>query len=447
MSLFHRFAAWRDLLARYSMVLRFCWRQRNATPRTIFNEQEAAFLPAVLALQERPLSPVARITGRILMLLLMVALAWSVLGKVDIVVNAPGKIIPSGYSKTVASVDVASVQALYVREGQDVKAGDVLIELDTSVLDADRDKARGDAAVATLLAARSKAMIASVDTLKPPRLARIEGVPEEQWLAAEQHLAGQYRDFMAKLTRIEGDIQRYRMELPLVTKRASNFKELAALHDVSTHAWLEQELARINLEGQLASALNQRAELVAQTRKEAHDALTEGRRQAHAAAQDVMRAMARSRLLTLTAPVDGTVQQLAVHTVGGVVPAAQQLMVVVPRKNEVEVEAFLENKDIGFVQLGQVAAVKIDAFEYTKYGTIPGSVSHVSHDAIADEKKWLIYAVRVLLDRATLDVDGTEMPLSPGMSVNVEIKTGDRRVIEYVMSPVLRHQRESLNER
>ena len=445
--IFHRLAAAKDLLARYSVVFRFCWQRRHDMPTSLFNEQEASFLPAALALQERPVSPAARITGRILMLLVAVLLIWSIVGKIDIVVNAVGKIIPSGHSKVVASVDVARVRALHVREGQNVKAGEVLIELDTSMVDADRDKARGDAAVATLLAARSQAMIAAVDTLKPPRLAKVEGVPEGEWQAAEQHLAGQYRDFMAKLTRLDGEIKRYSQALPLVAKKARDFKELAERHDVSTHAWLEQEQARIDLEGQLASARNQRAELIAQTRKEAHDALTEGKRMAHDSTQDVVRAEAHSHLLKLTAPVDGTVQQLAVHTVGGVVPAAQQLMLVVPKEDRVEVEAFLENKDIGFIQLGQTAAVKIDAFEYTKYGTVPGKVSHVSHDAIEDEKKGLIYAVRVLLDKATLNVDGTEMPLTPGMSVNVEIKTGDRRVIEYVLSPVLRHQRESLNER
>ncbi|WP_310601123.1 HlyD family type I secretion periplasmic adaptor subunit [Desulfobulbus sp.] len=447
MSMRHRLAAWGELLRRYRTVFRFYWKERNAMPSGLFNEQEAAFLPAALALQEQPVSPVARITGRVLMTLVAVLLAWSILGKVDIVVNAAGKIIPSGRTKTVASVDVASVRALHVREGQSVKAGDLLIELDTSVLEADRDKARGDAMVASLLAARSLAMITAVDTLKPPRLARIEDVPEEQWLAAQRHLMEQYRDFQAKLARIDGEIRRYGQALPLVTKRARDFKELAAQHDVSTHAWLEQEQARIDLEGQLASVRNQRAELIAQTRKEAHDALTEGDRMAHGSTQDALRAEAHRRLLKLTAPVDGTVQQLAVHTVGGVVPAAQQIMLVVPKEDKVEIEAFIENKDIGFIQLGQQAAVKIDAFEYTKYGTILGRVSHVSHDAIEDEKKGLIYAVKVLLDRSTLKVDGKEMPLNPGMSVNVEIKTGDRRVIEYVLSPILRHQRESLNER
>jgi hemolysin D len=133
--------------------------------------------------------------------------------------------------------------------------------------------------------------------------------------------------------------------------------------------------------------------------------------------------------------------------VGGVVPAAQPLMLVVPKVDLVEVEAFMENKDIGFVEEGQRAEVKIDAFVYTKYGTASGRVTHVSRDAIQDDKKGLIYSVKVTLDKSSLAVDGKETPLSAGMSVNVEIKTGDRRIIEYVLSPLLQHHRESLHER
>jgi hemolysin D len=122
-------------------------------------------------------------------------------------------------------------------------------------------------------------------------------------------------------------------------------------------------------------------------------------------------------------------------------------MEIVPKENTVEVEATLENKDVGFVEEGQPAAVKIDAFEYTKYGTVPGKLVHVSRDAIQDEKKGLIYMSKISLDQSTIDVNGNVMPLTAGMSVNVDIKTGTRRVIEYVLSPLLQHGHESLHER
>ncbi len=122
-------------------------------------------------------------------------------------------------------------------------------------------------------------------------------------------------------------------------------------------------------------------------------------------------------------------------------------MKIVPKEDTIEVEAMLENKDIGFVEVGHIAAVKIDAFEYTKYGTIPARVVHVSSDAIKDEKKGLLYSVVLALDKSTISVKGHDMPLSAGMSVRADIKTGSRRVIEYFLSPLLQHKRESLNER
>jgi hemolysin D len=203
----------------------------------------------------------------------------------------------------------------------------------------------------------------------------------------------------------------------------------------------------VDLEGQLQDAKNQRAALIAQTRKDANDAMTEGSKIVAAGEQDQRRAGEHSKLLKLIAPVDGTVQQLTVHTVGGVVPAAQPLMQIVPKENIVEVEAFLENKDVGFVQVSQNAEVKIDAFDYTKYGTLNAKVKHVSQDAIQDDKKGLIYATKISLDKSSIFVDGKTLPLSAGMSVNVEIKTGTRRVIEYVLSPLVQHQREALHER
>jgi hemolysin D len=145
--------------------------------------------------------------------------------------------------------------------------------------------------------------------------------------------------------------------------------------------------------------------------------------------------------------VDGTVQQLAIHTVGGVVTEAQALMVVVPREGALELEAFLENKDIGFVHGGQTAAVKLETFPYTKYGIVGATVAHVSDDAIADDKKGLVYSVRLRLDRTDIQVDDRMVRLSAGMAASAEIKTGSRRVIEYFLSPLLQYQQESLRER
>lgn len=214
MSFKHRWDASADLWRHYANVFRHFWKHREELSGRMLNEHEAEFLPAALSLQEQPVSPASRLVAKVLIALIAVLVLWSVIGKVDIVVNAAGKIIPSARTKTIGSVDVASVKALHVEEGQAVKAGQTLIELDTSAPDAERDKAVGENVLALLQVARSQAMIAAVDRLQPPHLPRPEGVPEDKWRAAQHHLDGQYRDFLARLRRVEGDIQRCREALP-----------------------------------------------------------------------------------------------------------------------------------------------------------------------------------------------------------------------------------------
>ncbi|MGF6472900.1 hemolysin D [Paraburkholderia youngii] len=333
------------------------------------------------------------------------------------------------------------MRALHVTEGQTVHAGDVLVGLDSGTVDSDREKASGDAAIAASQAAGARALIAAIDSDRPPVLARNSGVARERWVETEQNLQGQYH--VAKRRRLEGEISQAEAALPLALERERNYAQLSKENDVSRDAYLKKKQERIDLQTQLIDARNQRAVLIAETRKTALDALDDEQR----VLNDAARAEAQGDLLKLVVPVDGTVQQLAVHTVGGVVQAAQPLMKIVPTKSKVEVEAFIENKDVGFIREGQSAVVKIDAFEYRKYGTVAARVTHVSHDAIKDEKRGLIYSVRVTLDRSTMEIDGRSVALTPGMGVSVEIKTGTRRVIEYVLSPLIQESRESFHER
>lgn len=447
MSTTHRIQALQELLCRYRDTFKHFWRLRHENDGGLFNVEEAEFLPAALSLQEKPVSHTARFSAQILMCIVLFLLAWACIGKMDIVVNAAGKVIASGYSKSIASIEVAAVRALHVREGQAVRAGDILVELDSSSVDAEHLKSTGMSIEANLQVARSQALIDSVDNMQRPSMSQLIGASSSQWLAAKNQLDAQYNDFRSKLNRVDSEVTRYTQTLKIASQRAMDYKELVKHNDVPYHSWQEKEQIRIDTAGQLSDARNQRLALIAQTRREAWEALVEGRKTAALNIQDAQRAAGHSKLLKLVSPVDGTVQQLNVHTVGGVVSAAQSLMLIVPAEKQIEIEAFLENKDRGFVREGQRVSVKIDAFDYAKYGTLPAFVTHVSQDAIQDEKKGLIYSTRVLLDNFDLAVDGKKIPIAVGMSVNVEMKTGERRVIEYFLSPLIQHGRESLSER
>ena len=211
------------------------------------------------------------------------------------------------------------------------------------------------------------------------------------------------------------------------------------------------------------------AQAEAEFRRTLFGELAEAERKAGGLADDLAKAEQRTKLQLLTAPVDGVVQQLAVHTVGGVVTPAQQLAVVVPADAVLEVEAMVSNRDIGFVHAGQDAQIKVDTFNFTRYGLLHGRVVSVSQDAIVRETpqdrnndrpkgaesdssepkgQEFVYAARVSLDRTQMQVDDDAVAnLSPGMAVTVEIKTGSRAVISYLLSPLLRYQHESMHER
>lgn len=447
MSFKHRREAWGELISRYTSTLSFWWRKRHEITPPSLRAHEAEFLPAVLALQHKPISPTARWVARLLMLLLIILLLWSIFGHIDITVDAQGKIIPDGQTKIITAVQIATVKAILVSDGQQVRAGQPLIQLDSSALEDERIKDLADWQMATLQGARARALIAALHSRQPPRMAEVPGVSRVLWNEAAAHLQGQWFDFNARQDRLNADIARYSAALPLARHIAEDYAVLATTHDVANTDALSKEQAEVDLQGQLEGARTQLAALVAETRKNAEEDLTQATKEAADASADAARVLVEINQMVLRSPVDGTVQQLQVHTVGAAVPAAQSLMQIVPRNNSAVMEAMLADKDVGFVHTGQNAEVKVDAFDYTKYGIVPASVSVVSRDAIEDQKKGLQYAVRVTLLHPTLNVDGVQRALDPGMSGTVEILTGRRRVIEYFLSPLIRHATGSLHER
>lgn len=470
-----RLQAFGDLIARYATIFRHVWKERkNLDPHPRL-PHEAEFLPAALELQESPVSPAPRITMWLLIAFALIALLWAIFGHMDVVASAQGKIVPGDRTKVIQPIETATVKAIHVTDGQAVKAGDVLIELDATNTTADSTRLTNDLATAKLQAARARAMLAAIASGRTPILGPVAGIDAERRVQEQRILEGQYQEYQARLARIDADNARRDAELastrevvakldqtvPIARRRAQDFKNLVDQKFVSEHGYLEKEQSRIELEADLATqksrlreleasiteGRSQRIALIAETRRLALDSLNEAEQRGTTSAQELIKADSRGKLMTLTAPVDGTVQQLAVHTVGGVVTEAQPLMMVVPKDNPIEVEAYVENKDIGFVNAGQEAVVKIETFPFTKYGTIDAKVSYVSNDAVNDEKRGLIFPARVNLGRSTIQVENKTVNLSPGMAVTVEVKTAQRRVIEYFLSPLMQYKDESLRER
>ena len=466
-----------DLLRRYGVVVREAWRNRVNLEPPVRSRKEAEFLPAALALRDTPVHPAPRVAMWLIVSFAAIALGWVVLGHVDVVATAPGRIVPDSHVKLVQSLETGMVTAIYVRDGQRVTVGEPLIELDETVAAADIRRLSQDLLAAHLEVARNRALLEAQETGMAVQLNGFAGDRvERSRLLTEQRLAvGRYQSYSARLEQFDAELEardaerraitanmeKLRETLPIVTARARDFQGLMERNFVSRHGFLELEQQRIETELDLAAQRERLAQVVAsrvevekqksyfqaETRREWLDQLHEAERRLVTYEEELLKAESKGRSMTLRAPVEGVVQQLSVHTVGGVVTPAQTLMVVVPGDRPLEIEALLPNKDIGFVGDGQAVEVKVETFSFTKYGTLQGEIVHVSRDAIQDERLGLVFAVRARMTSDTILVDGRPVALSPGMAVTVEIKTGKRRLVEYFLGPLLQYSQESFRER
>lgn len=470
-----RLRACKELLAKYRDVWRAAWAARRETDARRYRDEEAEFLPAALELQLRAASPLPRVLLWSLLGIAIATLLWATFGKVDIVAVAQGRIIPSDRTKVIQPMGTATVKSILVREGDMVTAGDLLVELDDVAARADIARISTEIAALSIEANRAQAMLDAVQNHTAPVVARPDEASITAWLDAQNLTRGEFTAHAAKLRAIDADIAQRKAEWtsvqaqvrkleatsPIARQRAASLRELANEQYVARNAYLEREQLRLELEGDLASQRSRLKELQAQIssaeeQKASHIAeslrvnlerIRESRQKIASLRQEQIKAGQVLLYTRLTAPVSGTVQQLAVHTVGGVVTAAEKLMLVVPHEDAVLVEAFLPNKDVGFVKKGQEAEIKVETFPYTRYGTLPARIESISEDAIEDKELGLIYALRASVPQRTILAGDRDAKLMPGMQVTVEVKTGKRRIIEFFLDPLTQYAQESIRER
>ena len=457
--------------------------------------EELAFLPAALEIVETPPSPIGRAFGATIILLFCAALIWAWAGTIDIVASAAGKIVPSGRTKVIQPFETGVVRSIQVQDGQAVKAGDVLIELDPTVNAAERDHLHNDLLAEQLNIARLNAALAGGEdpaaNFTPPANANPALVSAQRQLLLNQvtefrakiaALARQQAQKEAEQGTIAATIHKLETTIPVIQQRVDIRKTLMdkELGSKLTYFEILQQLVEQQedlgvhkshlreAEAAAAAIRETRGQAEAEYRHTLSDELAKAEQKANGLTQDLIKAEQKTRLQLLTAPVDGVVQQLAIHTVGGVVTPAQSLLVIVPSDSRMEIEAMVSNRDIGFVHAGQDAEIKIDTFNFTRYGLLHGQVLSVSQDAIIRDRKQdrsddrglgtqngtsepqgqeLNYTARISLDRARMQIDDRVVNLSPGMAATVEIKTGSRTMLSYLLSPLLRYRQETLRER
>ncbi len=461
-------------LSRQLAVFREAWRRQDVADRNRKPIAEHEFLPAALEIQEKPASPGLRIMLLLLCAFFAIALLWSIFGRVDVVAVANGRTLPAANVKLIQSIEIAVVRAIHVRNGQRVRRGQLLIELDPTAATADEAQAAQGLQSSRIAEARNDALLAHLQG-RPATFHAPPGTPpaivatqtelirskvaeyEAQRAALVQSRAQRVAELRGAMTQVET----LRQTLPLIEQQLAARRQLADQGHFSRLRLLEYEQLRIehiqNIDVQQSAADQARALIgnieaeIARLREHfAAEASTElsGAESDSGLREEELRKSARRReLQQLRAPVDGTVQQLVVHTVGGVVQPAQPLMVIVPAATEIEVEAQVLNKDIGFVREGQAVRVKLEAFPFTDYGWIEGVVETISRDAIQDEQLGLVYTARIRLERNFIMLGARRQRIGPGMAVQAEIKTGRRRIIQYLLSPISQTVTEAGRER
>jgi hemolysin D len=459
------------------------------------------FLAPALEILETPASPVNVAFLWIICALVAVALVWAYFGRIDIIASAQGKFQPTGRVKVIEPVETGRVAAIRAANDSPVKAGDVLVELDRSAAQADVESARAELASAqaealrrqaALNAARAQAFSSEPAIDWPDGVAPALRQREERVLAADLgQLGAALASFDAQRMQksAEGDMlketiatqkklvatlqERVDMRTKLVEAQAG---AKAAVIDATET--LQYQLTQLRMqEGQLASLSTGLGVIARDSEKAVQSFLSENaqklsdaERRIEDARQRLAKADATIDHLTLRSPIDGRVQSSVIANVGQVVTSGQEIMRVVPQDSKIEIEAYVLNRDIGFVSVGQEAVVKIESFPFTRYGSIKARVVRIAKDAIpspdasaiegdparasnttgfagGERTQNLVFAVVLEPETSTIPVEGADQPLTSGMAATVELKTGSRRLLEYVFSPLVEVASRSMRER
>jgi hemolysin D len=466
-----------------------------------FRTSDHEFLPAALEILETPPSPVRIGLLAIICAFAATALAWSYFGRLDIIATAQGKLQPTGRVKIIQPLDTGKVLASFVENGKHVQQGDVLVELDPS------EGAAEVAEFATNLASYRAEGLRRHVAIEAARAKQVDKAPPVAWPAniplpirsREERVIssdlGQLNAQVASLNaqahqkrtereRLESTIvaqkqlvatqqERVQMRSSLFDKNAGSRADL--INAIETMQYQKTALAQ--QVGQLAEAEANLAVIARDTEKayetfmsDNAQKLAEAERQADDYAQKLVKSAAKLDHMTLRAPIDGIIQASSVTTVGQVVTSGEEIMRIVPEDAALEIECYLPNQDIGFVKEGQNAVVKIESFPFTRYGTINARVTRVARDAIpqpeaeqtetnaakttrstnsgtAQRMQNLVFPVTLKPDTTLIGVDGTNIPLQAGMATTVEIRTGSRRILEYIFSPLVQIGSEAMKER
>ncbi len=466
----------RNVIARIITKANFLWHKTRALWQSYFHRSECdqyEFLPSYLELMQRPPAASARITAITLSIFVLLALTWSYFGQLDIHATATGRLTLPSRSQTIQAYELSEVAEILVQNGQSVKARDKLLVLNIVGISQELKRCQEQKTFQQLEVARYRALL-NDDRCNALILPSDTDPSIEKRTIA--YFTSVWQEYLAMLSKLDAEIETNQSEQMVhqkslyglqkiknnIQKRLRPSRRLAQSNFMAKMTLLERE--KEALENQLSidakkkelKVLQKRAHTlrkakssyIAQKKREWHDGLNKSTSALLLAEEELAKAEARSRLQIVRAPMDGIVQQLAIHTIGGVVQGTQKLMIITPHDGAQQAEIDIANKDVGFIQVGQPVTVKIEAFPYSRYGTINGTIKSISLDSIKrnESSPELIFPAQIELVQNYMMIDHQPVILTPGMSIVVELKIGKRRIIDYLLSPVREYTSEAWRE-
>lgn len=400
------------------------------------------FRPIITEIEESPVNPLGRTTFWIIISLIFFTALWLFFGKVDIVVSARGKVIPDGEIKIIQPLETGVVKEIHVKEGDFVKQGQTLIEIDTSTTQPQLQSLQANLDYINTERQRLKGEIVqnAENSYTQNELAKSAYADLQNQLASKNH----------EIKRLREDIANYQKQLTLnldKERRMRDVEDIISRNDLDkVHAENMDYRSRIaSLNEQIRSIQKDADYIRTNFRTQNLTQLADRDKQANELEANIKEIEFKKQQQNIVSPVDGYVNTMLVHTIGGVVTPAEKVISIVPADSPLSIKVSVLNKDIGFVKEGMPVQVKIDTFDFQKYGMIEGKVKKVSKDSVEDEKQGLIYDVFITPVTKTLRVDGIDQPISTGMGVSAEIKTGKRRIIEFFIYPIIKYWSEAVS--
>ncbi len=429
---------------------------------------------------------------------LVATLTWASVAQVELAAVAPGRIVPTGQVKVIRSFEHGKTRRIAVEEGSFVERDDVLIEFDTTLVDAEISKLMAEIHIKSVEAARLEAALAwrKARPFRPPAGAPAEIVSINEALLSDQiaahrahlhELDGAMAARQAQFRTIEAALAKHRRLLPILRERTAMRETLYRRDQGSRLAFFEEQERLVELEGNitlrrkelaearasLAAVRAQKERAVSEFYRERRSILASVRERMIVLQQDIRQARENRARHTLLSPVDGVVQDLAVHTENGMVEPGARLMVIVPRNAGIRVEAFVANTDIGFVKPGQRVTLKVATFDFRRYGAIEGTVSHIGKDAVnagaqggapvltsvaagavpatapqeRGEPAGPVFKALIELDQTYMEIEGRKVELLPGMSSEASVILGRQRLIEYLLQPLRGYRQDAFREK